>query len=107
MTETALSKSIRGALEASGVWVVPIKSPGAPELLLPEYGAWLHIGKPNEAWDAEAKKRGVRVSQVLGVLEAQIQVSIWQDETPKQNIPGWRKARAKYVSNSAHLYVIK
>lgn len=107
MSETALSKAIRGALEASGVWVIPIKSAGAPELLLPEYGAWLRIGKPNEAWDAEAKKRGVRVSQVFGVLEAQLRVSIWQDETPKQNPSGWQKSRAKYVARSAHLHVVR
>lgn len=107
MSTASLQREIITTLEASGVWVIPIKSPGAPELLLPEYGAWLRIGKPNEAWDAEAKKRDVRVSQVFGVLEAQIQVSIWQDETPKQNPSGWQKSRAKYVTRSAHLHVVR
>lgn len=114
MSEAQLQRSIVKSLEAAGVWVIPVRSrdPGMPDLLLPEYGAWLRT-KPSdglgfeEAWDQKAQERGVRVQTVAGLIEAQLQVSTWQDETPKQNPSGWQKSRAKYVTRSAHLHVVR
>jgi len=98
MYEIALSKSIRGALEAAGVWCLECSpDDGRPELLLPEYCAWLRVGSTNEAWDEHARKRGVEVVTVAGVHEALIQVSLWQMAHPKANLPGWLRARAKHI----------
>ena len=87
---------IRRALESTGVWVLQCSpDDGRPELLLPEYGAWLRVGSANAAWDEHARRRGVDVATVAGLEEALIQVSLWQIAKPKANPPGWMKARAK------------
>jgi len=97
MSETQLSASIRGALEANGVWVIRTGvnmkrgkrgtqsgEPGMPDLLLPEFG-WLETKTDEGAvspvqfvWHQKAKMRGVRVAVVRSIEEALMQVSLWK-----------------------------
>jgi hypothetical protein len=97
VSETKLSKSIRGALTAQGVWVIRIGTsnkrgknyaksgePGIPDLCLPALG-WLEVklpGKPLQAdqvaWHAKARKLGVNVEVAHSVLEALTIVSMWK-----------------------------
>lgn len=90
MSETALSKSIREALEASGLWVERINSGspsrrmrgvkrGTPDLLIigPGRYGWLEVKDPGEnlrpsqvEWHEKAARLGVPVRVVRSVAEA-------------------------------------
>ena len=105
MSETALSRSIRLALSALGVWVIRVQSgvlavaytptrihrvhcaePGTPDLCLPALG-WLEVktarGEPSRvqlAWHNRAAREGVRVAVVRSVSEAVAVARKWQAE---------------------------
>lgn len=104
MSETALSRDIRNALELAGYWVERVQSgktkvrgawmyfasEGTPDLLIvaPIYG-WLEIkvpGKmPNEAqgrWHARAEKEGVNVATVRSVEDALRTAKGWKNAKP-------------------------
>lgn len=93
--ETALSKSIRSALERLGHWVERIQSgqvpalyggkvryihcasSGTPDLHVVDRGIWLEVKTPGARlrpqqvdWHARAKARGVKVATVRSVAEA-------------------------------------
>jgi hypothetical protein len=97
VSETQLSASIRGALEATGVWVIRMGvnmkrgkrgtqsgEPGMPDLLCPAYG-WLEtkvdegkLSPGQRIWHDKAARNGVRVAVVRSVHEALMQVSLWK-----------------------------
>jgi hypothetical protein len=90
--ETALSRSIRSALEKLGYWVERIQSgqvkvgqnfvhcasPGTPDLLvIAERPTWLEVKTPGARlrpaqsdWHRRAANKGVRVATVRSVAEA-------------------------------------
>lgn len=91
MSETALSKSIRSALESAGVWVVRLGAgtfrvgartirtgePGLPDLFCPALNLWLECKMPKgrleasqELWFARAEREGVAVVVVRSVADA-------------------------------------
>jgi hypothetical protein len=91
MTETALSRSIRSALESIGVWceriqagqhrvrggVLHCASPGTPDLYCPALNLWLEVKTKTggleasqELWFARAEREGVAVVVVRSVAEA-------------------------------------
>ena len=107
MKETELSKAIRDALTALGIWNLRIQAgmiqvgkrwiglseAGTPDVCLPSYdgkgnSAWLEIktatGKVSDvqkAWHARAVKENVRVAVVRTVKEAIDTVTAWKKET--------------------------
>jgi hypothetical protein len=92
VSETALSKSIRSALESIGVWVERIQagehkvrggylvcaSAGTPDLFCPALNLWLEVKRPKDSdvrpsqtlWHARAEREGVAVVVVRSVAEA-------------------------------------
>jgi hypothetical protein len=101
MTETAISRSVRKALESLGYWVERVPagkietargswvhsvSKGCPDLLViaPIYG-WIEVktakGKlsaDQKKWHERAAKAGVRVAVVRSVKEAVEIVALWR-----------------------------
>jgi len=95
VSETALSKAIRTALEQRGLWVIRVQSgvipavykgrrrhihcaePGTPDLFVVDRGVWLEV-KPargklrpeQRAWHEKAARCFVRVVVVRSVREA-------------------------------------
>lgn len=87
--ETILQRKVQDALEAMGIWVIPMAvagkrskrsvrtgEPGMPDLCLPALG-WIEckVGKgkrspEQEAWHERAKKEGVWVATVWSLEEA-------------------------------------
>ena len=101
MSETALSRSIRKALESCGVWCVRIPAgqyrvtggrlhvaePGFPDLLcICPFGLLeVKVGRaklrPEQAaWHGKAMRRGVRVAVVRSSQDALAVVRRWADE---------------------------
>jgi hypothetical protein len=99
MSETDLSRSIRQALAAMGVWVIRVQAgqhrvrggvlqcaePGTPDLCLPALSAWFEVKTPKGAleasqvaWHQRATREGVKVAVVRSVSEAVTTVQEWQ-----------------------------
>jgi VRR-NUC domain. len=107
MSETALSKAIREALDARGVWSERVQSgswcaikrngvrtyehwihgaqAGTPDLVLPALSAWLEIKQPGKKpnadqlrWHKAAQRAGVRVAVVDSVKLALAVVRAWE-----------------------------
>lgn len=95
MNETALSRSIRLALESAGHWVIRVQSgmlpvqkggrvyhvhcaePGTPDLFVVDLGIWIEVKtargrlRPEQKiWHEKAARRFVRVAVVRSVREA-------------------------------------
>jgi hypothetical protein len=99
VSETELSASIRGALEANNFWVIRMNSSGRrgprsvasgergmPDLHLVALGAWLEVKLPDgelsadqKAWHFRAQQAGVRVAIVRSVHEALRAAMVWRD----------------------------
>lgn len=100
MTETAVSRAIRDALESLGIWVIRIQSgtipmrgrrihlaePGTPDLWTPH--GWLEVKRSEKEaptdvqlrWHARAHRHGVRVATVASPAEAVRVVLGWRAE---------------------------
>lgn len=117
MSETQLSKSIRGALEAAGVWnqrvnsgkllassggrsyMVQLAPKGTPDILVLSPYGWLEVKRPGEklsadqvAWHARAERERVRSAVVHSIEEALMQVSLWKVADEAKG-PGLRVVR--------------
>jgi hypothetical protein len=91
MSETDLSRSIRQALAAMGVWVIRVQAgqhrvkggvlqcaePGTPDLFCPALNLWLEVKTPKGAleasqvaWHQRAIREGLQVAVVRAVSDA-------------------------------------
>jgi hypothetical protein len=99
MSETAISKTIRDALNAAGYWVIRLQAsgrhgarsvasgePGLPDLYLPGLG---HIevktkggtlSSAQKDWHARAARKGVNVGVARSAKEALELVKAWRVE---------------------------
>lgn len=108
MSETQLSRDIRRALEACGVWVIRTQvvgrngaracatgERGLPDLYLPGLGhlevkvGGGRLSKDQVAWHSKAARYGVRVATVRSVSEAVKIVGMWRAEREHSKAMGW------------------
>jgi len=105
MSETQLSASIRGALEANGFWVIRQQSkgrtgrrsvgsgePGIPDLQILGMGrGWLEVKTEDGelspvqiVWHAKAVAAGERIDTVRNIHEALVRALAWRREDERQ-----------------------
>jgi len=97
VTETALQAAILGALHRIGAWAWRVNAgqrgaarmapAGTPDICVVDPPGWLEVkttrgrlGAAQDAWHAEAERRGVRVAIVRSVAEAVETVREWESE---------------------------